>query len=242
MEHSIDLYAAYLQLAQATGDAAWADKADYARKFVLGLWHQAGGHFWTGSTGEYKNATGKVVPDGVNKGAIPLDVQAWALLSLGHDAEFRKTIGWQDLSAQPKVLEWIEKNCRLEKGPGRPSTGGFAFSEQGQGIWWEGSCHLALAYRYAGQPQRADAALAEVAQANPGPSPSQPDTSPGIPAAWLVPTYTGFIREFAPKLVRPWTYPPLPHIGATAWFLLAHYGVQANPYWFGTPPVTPHWT
>ncbi len=217
-EHNIDLYAAFLQLAFVTGDVKWRECAAHARKFVLAMWNEdkkdTDKHFWTGT----HNREGCL-----NQDVIPLDVQVWALLAMGHDEEFRKRVGWYGLKRPQDFLAWTEKYCRMETSPGCPNVKGYRFSDKGTGsAWFEGSAQVAAAYQYLADTNRATTLLKEIAEANPA-----DNSSYGIRAACGECAITGF----------NWDYPPLPHLGATAWFLLAYQGV--NPYWMNMTALTP---
>ena len=232
-EHAIDLYVAFSQLAAATGDDTWKERALHARKFYLGMWNPEGQHFWTG----VRDRQGTL-----NTDAIPSDPQTWAVLAMGHDGEFRRTISWAGPPEVPACLGWVERQetCRIESQAGCPNVAGYRFSDKGTGVWFEGSAHLAAAYRYLGDTGRAKMILEEMMRANPvsdsGTSgiPGAPVPPGGIYAGCPHPVKTGFLKEFAPGVVEPWTYPRRLHIGATAWFLFAMRGV--SPYWLNGPP------
>ncbi len=85
-EHNIDLYAAFQRLWLMTGEQKWHDRAECAKAFVLAMWDQGQGKFWTGTLEDGKT---------VNTEAIPVDIQAWALLALREGGEAYK--GYSDL-------------------------------------------------------------------------------------------------------------------------------------------------
>lgn len=122
-EHSIDLYAAFLQLYLITGNEVWLERANHAKQFVLSMWDAAEEKFWTG-TGD----------DGVttNTEVVPLDIQAWAVLALREDGE----LYWG-------ALEYAETHHRVGDG--------FDFNEDHDGIWYEGTAQMAAAYLETGQ-------------------------------------------------------------------------------------------
>lgn len=237
-EHNLDLYAAFSQLAMATGHAAWQKRAVHARTFVLNMWNAKGRFFWTG----VRDSQGTL-----NLDAVPADVQTWTVLAMGHDMVFRQKIGWTGPPEVPDCLKWVEENCRLGHRGTNPEclgVAGYRFSNKGRGVWFEGSAHVAAAYRYLGDQPHAEGILDEIVRANPVGQPAAhgvagagvPMAGGGIYAACPDPAETGFLKEFAPGVIDKWTYPRRLHIGATAWFLLAQRGV--NPYWLNGPPAT----
>ncbi len=84
-EHNIDCYVAFLRLCELTGQAAWGERALYAKNFVEAMWDTSSGHFWTGTT-----------EDGItiNMANIPADVQAWGLLALGNLPKYGQGLTW----------------------------------------------------------------------------------------------------------------------------------------------------
>lgn len=232
-EHNLDLYAAFSRVADVTGHNAWRQRAAHARGFVLNMWNQDGPFFWAG----VRDRRGTL-----NRDAVPADAQTWALLAMGHDSEFRRVVGWSGSTAVPSCIGWVEMTVRVANIPECPGVSGYRFSNQGSGVWFEGSAHLAAAYRYIRDDQRAESVVNEIIRANPIRPPAEdngreaglPPSVGGIEAACPDPAATGFIKEFAPGVVGPWTYPKRPHVGATAWFLLAARG--ANPFWLNRAP------
>lgn len=122
-EHNLDLYAVFWRLYSITGNQAWKERAMAAKTFVLSMWDEGEGKFWTGTT-----------PDGVtvNRDTIPLDIQAWAPLVLREEGKPY----WRSLS-------YSEKQHRV--------GGGFDFNEDRDRIWYEGTAQMAVAYQYTGQ-------------------------------------------------------------------------------------------
>ncbi len=187
-EHNIDLYAAFRRLHLLTRDPRWRESAERAKRFVLAMWDAREGKFWTG-TGD----------DGVtiNRSVIPLDIQAWAVLAL--DEEGRH---------YARALAYAEKHHRAGEG--------FDFNEDRDGVWYEGTAQLALAFRHAGQEGKWRALLNLLRSAR--------DPSGGLPAASRDRLTTGFFLATG----EPWYYYNRLHVGATAWLVLAELGV--NPF------------
>jgi exo-beta-1,3-glucanase (GH17 family) len=225
VEHNLDLAVAFEKLSDAVGrekGKEWLERARHARKFVFKMWNPKGNHFWVG----VRDRKGTL-----NEDAIPGDIHTWALLALGHDPEFRTLIGWAGPGRLPRILEWVEAHCREEASSGS----GYRFSDKGKGVWPEGCAHVASSYLYLGEKKRAMAVLDNLLKLTPPARPGGKNVRPaGIPAAVAGVAETGFIKEFAPGVVDKWTYPARPHLGASAWFLLAGHGT--NPYWLEGPP------
>jgi hypothetical protein len=126
-EHNIDLYVAFERLYGLAGDAKWQGGADHAKRFVLAMWDEADGKFWTGTR-----------DDGVtvNTDVIPLDIQAWAVLALRVEG-----------APYWRALEYAEGHLKV--------NGGFDFNQDRDGIWHEGTAQMAVAYQATGQQEKA---------------------------------------------------------------------------------------
>ncbi|MBI5589471.1 MAG: hypothetical protein HY881_03200 [Deltaproteobacteria bacterium] len=200
-EHNIDLFAVFQRLFTITGDTKWRDRAQAAKQFVVAMWDdsQAPGKFWTG-TGD----------DGVtiNKTQyqLPLDVQAWAVLSL-------KDEGIPYWSA----LSYAEQNM-LVLNADKTEPLGFDFNNDLDGVWYEGTAQMTEAFRYIGQQANADKFLSILKS-------SQLSTG-AMPATNKDTITTGFQLSDG----SDWLYYQRPHVGATSWLLLAEKGV--NPYYW----------
>lgn len=206
-EHNIDLYVAFQRLYRITGDSIWRERADRALRFVRKMWDADEGMFWTGT-----NELGKT-----NKEVIPLDIQAWAVLALGEESALSS-------ADQQRALQYVDDHMYLARR-------GYAYSRRAcdangegcrdrEGVWYEGTSQMAVAYRHVGNTARAReiTALVEVAQQPSGAVPAA-DQQEGL--------LTGFAR--GDQLLR---YFRRSHVGATAWLVFAETGV--NPYWLGS--------
>lgn len=191
-EHNIDLYAVFMRLYRITKNETWLERANHAKKFVLAMWDEEEGKFWTG-TGD----------DGVriNKEVIPLDIQAWAILALGEEGRPY----W-------KALEYAESHHKVGDG--------FDFNQDRDGIWYEGTAQMAVAYYVTGQKEKWQKLISALHRAK--------FESGGLPAANKDGLTTGFYITDG----RPWLYFHRAHVGATAWLVLAEKGI--NPFWFGS--------
>ncbi|MCX6950566.1 MAG: hypothetical protein NTV51_00010 [Verrucomicrobia bacterium] len=178
-EHNLDLYAAFVRLHRLTGDAKWLTRATAARTFVLSMWSSAQGAFLTGTDSD------GVTP---NLSVVPVDTQAWTLLAL------------RDLSSVYwTALDFAEKNHRVG------TTWGFDFNTDRDGVWYEGTAQMAVAFMLTGQESKASATLAALQGG------VLPDG--GIESASLDGLTTGF--DVAPGI--KWIYYRREHVGATAW-------------------------
>jgi len=133
-EHNTDLAAAYLALAEITGEAAWRDEALAARRFVLAMWQPEEGCFAAG-TGE----------DGRRRNPfVALDAQIWPLLALPTTRQHE---------------DMILRDClpRLRQGEG------YAYSAALHGTWTEGTAQAALLASCRGDPAEARRLIAAIA-------------------------------------------------------------------------------
>ncbi len=131
-EHNLDLYAAFWRLYLLTGNSAWQEQANAAKKFVLSMWDDVEGKFWTGT---------KLDGVTVNRENIPLDVQAWAPLVLREDGKPY----W-------RALQYSEQQHRVGDG--------FDFNQDRDRIWYEGTAQMAVAYHYTGQLDKSKSLVA----------------------------------------------------------------------------------
>ena len=194
-EHNIDIYVAFMLLYEATDDPIWFGRARHARDFLQTMWNETGGYFWTGTTDD--GAT-------INPSPVPEDTQSWGLMALGQTGTYGTGISW------------AESNLLVNPCPGCTSYQGFKFSDVGNGCWFEGTAHVAIAFQIKGETAKADdivAVLRNVQTSAPN------NNEAGIVAACPDGADTGY----------GWSYPNALHIGATAWYLFAERGY--NPFW-----------
>ena len=226
-EHNTDLVGLFGRLARLTGDRVWRERRARARAFVEKMWEPSGGFFYTGTN------------DGVtiNKSPVPEDTQTWTHLALGSRTHAR-SLDWA--ATELAVLDTADRpNSTVPPGQ---SYEGVTFSSasllaneaapiaDGQpkpdrnGVWFEGTAHLALALRERGHRRRGTRPpSARLDRTRPGPPRRRPDhRRPALPARSGVvsassPLDTGF----------GFGYYPYRHAGATAWYLLA--ATRTNP-------------
>jgi hypothetical protein len=227
-EHNIDLTCLFGRLARLTGDGVWLERRARAEAFLDKMWNESGGFFYTGTN------------DGVtvNTSPVPEDTQTWSCLSL-HDRRRARSVDWA--AGSLAVLDTPERpNSAV---PAGQSYEGVTFSSASlvanedspiapsqpkpdrNGVWFEGTAHLALALRErgaAGDERRAARLIASIERAQDGLGPGQTVGGRALPARSGVvsassPLDTGF----------GFGYYPYRHVGATAWYLLA--AARANP-------------
>lgn len=227
-EHNTDLICLFGRLARLTGDRVWLERRARAEAFVQRMWEPSGGFFYTGTN------------DGVtvNKSPIPEDTQTWTHLALGSRRSSR-SLDWA--RAELAVLDHSGRTNSTV--PAGQSYEGVTFSSAsllanedapiaaGQpkpdrnGVWFEGTAHLALALRERGargDEARARRLLASTEQAQDLLGGGQtvggralPERSGVVSASSPLDTGFGF------------GYYPYRHTGATAWYLMA--AARCNP-------------
>jgi hypothetical protein len=210
-EHNIDLYAAFQRLYLITREEKWSQRANHAARFVRAMWDAGEGKFWTG-TNEIDNQ------DRINQEVIPLDIQAWAVLSL-NDEELLST------SDREKALDYVEKHMRLREGYdySRKLSRKLGRYQDREGIWYEGTAQMAVAYQYLGEQEKSRELVRLLESAQVGLN--------GLPASnQECGLRTGFPHPDADNGNR---YFKRAHVGATAWLVLAQRNV--NPFWMGVP-------
>ncbi|MEG8277333.1 Tat pathway signal sequence domain protein [Streptomyces sp. AHA2] len=227
-EHNTDLICLFGRLARLTGDRVWRERRGRAEAFVRRMWEPSGGFFYTGTN------------DGetVNRSPIPEDTQTWTHLALGSRRHSR-SLDWA--AAELAVLDHSGRTNSTV--PAGQSYEGVTFSSaslladedapiaSGQprpdrnGVWFEGTAHLALALRdrgARGDEARARRLIASAEKAQDLLGAGQtvgggalPERSGVVSASSPLDTGFGF------------GYYPYRHTGATAWYLMA--ATRYNP-------------
>ncbi|MGW3093380.1 Tat pathway signal sequence domain protein [Streptomyces sp. NPDC001102] len=227
-EHNTDLVGLFGRLARLTGDTVWLERRARAAAFVREMWEPSGGFFYTGTN------------DGVtiNRSPIPEDTQTWTHLALRSPAHSR-SLDWA--ATELAVLDSADRpNSTVPQGQ---SYEGVTFSSASlsanedapiaqwqpkpdrNGVWFEGTAHLALALRCRRAPgdgARARRLLASIERAQERLGGGQTLGGGAVPegsgvASASSPIDTGF----------GFGYYPYRHAGATAWYLLA--ATRVNP-------------
>ncbi|MBN1294955.1 MAG: hypothetical protein JXB48_24175 [Candidatus Latescibacteria bacterium] len=227
-EHNIDLYAAFKRLHNITRDPKWEKCADMVKIFILdSMWDTVDCKFWTGTQPN----------DSINKTIhqMPVDAQAWSILSFSNqrnDPFFRDSLLYF-----ARGLDYAEKHMKY--GQPHDSVYGFDFNDSVDGVWYEGTAHVAAAYNLL-STMTADSFYSksrdELLQACERAMCKDTNKllSGGIPAASKDSLETGFqISVFKNDSIcqEPWYYFHRLHVGATAWYILAKTG--RNPFWMG---------
>jgi FG-GAP-like repeat len=198
-EHNLDVYAAFTVMFNLTGETVWQADAQHAKQFVEAMWDTARQCYLAGTSDPSTRNT--------NPTQLPEDVQAWSVLVLP-DA----------LMLHPQIFNCAELNHRtLSDG-----FSGFDFNNDKDGVWFEGTGHMAVAYAWANQLPAAASLRQELNRAR--------TTAPfgdgfGIAAASHDGVSTGF---FGPSGLPFKLFRRL-HVGATAWHVFAQ--LQFNPYY-----------
>ncbi|MER6129815.1 Tat pathway signal sequence domain protein [Streptomyces sp. NPDC001795] len=227
-EHNTDLVCLFGRLARLTGDRVWLERRARAAAFVKKMWERAGEFFYTGTN------------DGVtvNRSPVPEDTQTWTHLALGAPA-YTRSLDWA--ATQLAVLDTADR--RNTTVPAGQSYEGVTFSSAGllanedvpiaasqpkpdrNGVWFEGTAHLALALRERNAPgdeAHARRLIGSIERAQDLLGGGQTiggrtlAERSGVVAA-SSPLDTGF----------GFGYYPYRHAGATAWYLLA--AARSNP-------------
>jgi hypothetical protein len=189
-EHNIDLITAFGRLAELTGDDKYTAASENAKAFVMSMYDPALHLFYTGT------ATDGVT---INKDVMPLDCNTWAILALG-----------EDFADGEAVLAEVEKQFATD--------GGYDFNTDKDGVWFEGTAQVALAYKAIGNDAKYKEILAFLE--------SNKSENGSITAADRDYVTTGFNVSGTDDL--PWNYARREHLGATAWLAFAELGV--NPF------------
>ncbi|MEU2282669.1 Tat pathway signal sequence domain protein [Streptomyces sp. NPDC013178] len=227
-EHNTDLIGLFGQLARLTGDKVWRERRARAAAFVRKMWEPSGGFFYTGTN------------DGVtiNRSPIPEDTQTWTHLALSSPAHAR-SLDWA--TTELAVLDTADR--RNSTVPAGQSYEGVTFSSAGllanedapiaagqpkpdrNGVWFEGTAHLALALRHRhapGDEARARRLIASVERAQDLLGADQTVGGGALPA------HCGVVSASSPLDTGfGFGYYPYRHTGATAWYLLA--ATRTNP-------------
>jgi hypothetical protein len=191
-EHNLDIHAAFSLLYGIDGRPAWRAGAEHARRFVESMWDSERGC----------NLTGTIDPDHRNSqpGQLPSDAQSWNVLAVPGV-----------LRLHPVLLECAEHNHRtMDAG-----FSGFDFNEDKDGVWFEGTAHMAVALAMAGQEAEAETLRQELRRAQSTPPFGDGE---GLAAASHEGVSTGFGFLLFRRL----------HVGATAWNVFAQ--LRFNPF------------
>lgn len=200
-EHNLDLYAAFTALYELTAEPQWQAAAAHALDFVEAMWEVERGCILTGTIDP---GTRNQLQD-----QLPSDTQSWSVLAVP-----------EMLALHPGILGCAEHHHRTQD----QGFTGFDFNDDRDGVWFEGTAHLAVAYAAAGQDTAAESLRSELRRAQETP-PFGDDS--GLAAASREGLTTGFNFFFFRRL----------HVGATAWNVFAQ--ARFNPFTARSLPGEP---
>ena len=172
---------------------------------------------WDGVEGKFWTGTNN---DGSpNKAVVPLDCQTWAVLGL-------KLYSAPEYREHLRCLTYCEQHHKVT---GQTACGFDFNTDKDSVLVPAGSAQMALAYKFSRQaPNYRDIMKCLKAAQEP---------SGGLSAASIDGLTTGFFDLNG----QPWLYYRRSHVGATAWLVLADYGL--NSFWMEkslfTPPMLP---
>ncbi len=194
-EHNLDLYAAFSQLYRTTGEARWLSDANHARGFVEAMWDTELGGYRTGTT--------EVDPEMRNEsaGQLPLDTQSWSVAALSGSVSYADAISCAERNHRNSADGFM----------------GFDFNEDRDGVWFEGTAQMVVAYAITGASDQVDAGRLMLHAAQQMPPPH------GDGLGMVAASHDGVSTGFGFKLYRRL------HIGATAWNVFAQ--LRYNPYY-----------
>jgi len=168
-EHNLDIFAAFRQMSDLSGDSTWTDGAEHAQIFVEQMWD--GTNYLAGTTS----------PDVRNDlpGQLPLDTQSWNILS-------RTNV----LALHPQIL------ANAESLFGCTSDGftGYDFNDDWAGVWFEGVGQMCVAYAVASEGSKARTLANTLCDAQQIPAPV--GDSMGMVAASHNGLATGFSTDY----------------------------------------------
>ncbi len=199
-EMNLDTWIAFTRLHRVDGQSRWNDAATSARRFVGSMINTGPGVVCTGT-----DETGEM-----DCGIIAEDVQSWGILAshelLGSGFPF---FGRMADYVESEMLFTPTDSCNYY---------GFDFSDSDSpgpdGVWFEGTAHMVLAYKILGMNFKARFFLDEIERAldEEGGHPEYPLwQGKGVPAACRDCLSTGY----------DWCYFNRPALAPTAWYLMA---------------------
>jgi hypothetical protein len=191
-EHNLDAYAMFVTLGELTGESVWRGHAQHAWEFVEAMWDT--------SRRCYVAGTRDANTRNDDPGQLPADTQVWSLLAF--------------TPARAPHAESLECARQRHQATSDGLTG-YDFNDDRDGVWFEGTAHVATAFALGGDLTGAAALRQLLAEAQNSPI----FGGGGIAAA----SHDGVTSGFNFVLYRRL------HIGATAWLVFAQR--TANPYY-----------
>jgi uncharacterized repeat protein (TIGR02543 family) len=210
VEHNLDIAAAFSVMYSLTGETVWLNDAAHAMEFVDAMFDSSKGCYLAGTKTPNDRNT--------NPWKLPVDVQAWSILSL------RSGI----TSRHAALLACVENNHYIVA----DGFSGFDFNNDKDGVWFEGTGQVAVAYALTGHNDKSDTLRATLRQAQ---HMVVYGEAKGVSASSRNGLTTGFNSGAKPADQcdsKPETctfkYFRRQHLGATAWNVFAQLGF--NPY------------
>lgn len=236
-EHNIDTCAFFTMLSQLTnhGQAAngrnWTSLANHAYLFIVAMYNQAGGYFYTGTLSD--QAT-------INPTPIPEDCQTWSYLALLNDT-YQGTIDWAIANLQTTDTP----TSRASQLTGDETITGMVFDSASltttsstidpNAVWLEGTAHTVAALVARAIASRLNPAslfdhLSTAAGFMNQMQTAQAELGTGQTVGGrTIPSGTGLLAATSVMDTGfGYTYGAALHIGATGWYLIAAQG--GNPF------------
>jgi len=199
-EHNLDVYAAFTLINSIAPDPKWTTGAALALGFVDAMWDPARGCYYAGTT-DLTTRNDNAAND-PNWAQLPLDVQAWSILSLNGARASRNA----------QIFAFTSANM----GKTDQNFTGFDFNNDRDGVWPEGTGQLTAVYAVTGNAASTKAYRKQLHSIQDA---AGFGVGGGLPAA----THDGLTTGFN------FLYYNRPHLGATSWNVFAQLGV--NPYY-----------
>ena len=215
VEHNLDIYAAFSVMFNLTGNTLWQDDATHAKEFVESMFDNSRGCYLAGTL---TNSLSSPITRNLNPWQLPVDVQAWSILSLRSEITNRYAT----------LLNCAETNNRTVS----DGLSGFDFNNDKDGVWFEGTGQMAVAYAFTQHSVEQNALRQTLRQAQAIGIYGEPK---GLPAASHDGLSTGFNTSIDSPTCIPdpktctFKYFRRQHVGATAWNIFAQTGF--NPYY-----------
>jgi hypothetical protein len=192
-EHNLDILAAFSAMAEITGEGKWTTDSRHAGEFLEDMFDAASGCYLAGTLdAEHRNQ---------EPFQLPVDVQAWSVLAIPGV-----------LKVHPAILDCAEREHRTI----HDGFSGFDFNDDRDGVWFEGTAHMAVAYAFSRNTAKAEELRRELRRAQQTPSFG---SGQGIVAACHAGVSSGFGFSLFRRL----------HVGATAWNVFAQ--LAFNPFY-----------
>jgi len=198
-EHNIDAYAAFTWLAATEPNSPTGSQHS-------AIWQRCASSTGAFVAAMFDEEAGRFLlgtqPDGLTprRSGSGLDTQLWPILAFSHFPQ-----KWR------RALTWAEEKHGVD--------GGFDFNDDRDGVWVEGTCQAALVYRALGDSKRTEELLNEAAKER---------AADGLLFATRGESLTTGLSVGPGSTSEDFKYLRLPHLGATAWAVLAATGW--NPF------------